>query len=468
VPNDRPGGWRPYTCGHWVASDQGWVWVSEDQDAQFGEVCYHYGRWYEDPSVGWCWVPGSVWGPSWCAWREGGGYCAWAPLPPQCVDGSVVNVTVVNQYVPADRYYVVEEQYISEPRLDRRITYNNVTIINRTKNITNITYVDNRAVNHGVLVRNVEHALGHPVRRVQVSRVDSIEEARSLVASGRPAIYSPPEVAHYGQEHPVKAFQPRRVPASHAEKPHVDQNTAEQLRVDQQHHGATDNPLEQRTPEKSQAERDADAQRLRGQDQHVNQHVNENVTHEQRPQVDQTVSEDARLRALQEQKAAQDAAAADKAAAERAARDKQLQDKAAEDRAARDAQLQEKAAAERAARDKQLQDKAAEDRAARDRAAEEKAAAEKAAMDRDKAQRDAQAEQLRNEKLAEQRAAQEKAAEEKAAAEKAAQQRALDDKAARDRAAADKAARDKAAQNKNGQKPGDPNNPNNAGSGPRY
>ncbi len=76
VPNDRPEGWRPYRYGHWVSSDQGWVWVSEGQDAQFGEVCYHYGRWYEDPSAGWVWVPGSVWGPSWVACAKGAAIAA--------------------------------------------------------------------------------------------------------------------------------------------------------------------------------------------------------------------------------------------------------------------------------------------------------------------------------------------------------------------------------------------------------
>jgi len=415
VPNHRPDGWRPYTYGHWVDSDQGWVWVSEDQDTDFGEVCYHYGRWYEDPSAGWVWVPGSVWGPSWVAWREGGGYCAWAPLPPQCVDGAVINVAVVNQYVPADRYYVVEEKYISEPQVYRRVIVNNVTIINKTKNITNITYVNNRVVARGVSVKNVEHYSGHPVERVQVARATTAEEARRLVANGKPAYYSPPAIEHYASEHPLRVIQPTRRTAG-SPPVHADQKPAEPVRVDQER------PVGP-TPGQSQAERDAEAQRLR------DQHANENVAHDQTPHADQKAAEDARLKALQEQKAAQDRAAADKAAADKAAHDKALQEKAAEDKAAHDKALQEKAAA-----DKTLQ---------------EKAAAEKA-------QRDAEAEQLRNQKLAEQRAAQEKAAQEKAAA----------DKAAADKAAAEKAAHDKPPQNKNGQKP-DPNNPNNPNNGPR-
>jgi len=31
VPADRPPGWRPYTEGHWVYTDEwGWYWISDD------------------------------------------------------------------------------------------------------------------------------------------------------------------------------------------------------------------------------------------------------------------------------------------------------------------------------------------------------------------------------------------------------------------------------------------------------
>ena len=72
-------GWRPYTTGHWVYTDQGWAWVA---DEPWGWAAFHYGRWYYDPEIGWAWVPGTVWAPAWVAWRHGGGYLGWAPLPP--------------------------------------------------------------------------------------------------------------------------------------------------------------------------------------------------------------------------------------------------------------------------------------------------------------------------------------------------------------------------------------------------
>jgi hypothetical protein len=34
---------------------------------------------------GWCWIPGTLWGPAWVSWRWGGGYVGWSPLPPRGV-----------------------------------------------------------------------------------------------------------------------------------------------------------------------------------------------------------------------------------------------------------------------------------------------------------------------------------------------------------------------------------------------
>ena len=75
-------GWSPYCDrGHWVNTDYGWYW---DSDYQWG-VTFHYGRWFRSPRFGWCWYPDTVWAPSWVAWRSGGDYCGWAPLPPFAV-----------------------------------------------------------------------------------------------------------------------------------------------------------------------------------------------------------------------------------------------------------------------------------------------------------------------------------------------------------------------------------------------
>ncbi len=76
--------WAPYTQGHWVYTNDGWTWVS---DESFGWATYHYGRWVNLDGTGWCWVPGYTWAPAWVAWRYGDGYAGWAPLPPDSFVG---------------------------------------------------------------------------------------------------------------------------------------------------------------------------------------------------------------------------------------------------------------------------------------------------------------------------------------------------------------------------------------------
>src|SRR5262245_7768372 len=59
LPGGRPNGWRPYTYGHWVFTQEyGWLWVS---DEPFGWATYHYGRWGYGPDIGWYWMPGTRW-----------------------------------------------------------------------------------------------------------------------------------------------------------------------------------------------------------------------------------------------------------------------------------------------------------------------------------------------------------------------------------------------------------------------
>ena len=72
--------WRPYNLGHWVYTDQGWAWVS---DEPFGWITYHYGRWMRTHNAGWVWTPGDEWAPAWVSWRYGNDFVGWAPLPPE-------------------------------------------------------------------------------------------------------------------------------------------------------------------------------------------------------------------------------------------------------------------------------------------------------------------------------------------------------------------------------------------------
>jgi hypothetical protein len=81
-PHHVAAGWRPYTVGRWIWTDDGWYWAS---DEPWGWAAYHYGRWHYDDYYGWIWIPGYDWAPAWVEWRYGGDYVGWAPLGPYAV-----------------------------------------------------------------------------------------------------------------------------------------------------------------------------------------------------------------------------------------------------------------------------------------------------------------------------------------------------------------------------------------------
>jgi hypothetical protein len=205
APYNRPTGWEPYTVGYWTDTDYGWTWVAVDDESQWGNVTYHYGRWYSAPSVGWVWIPGTTWAPAWVAWREGGGYCGWAPLPPQAGFGVQFSTAVADRYVPANQYVYCDERYATAGRVDQHIVRNDVTIINQTTNITNITYANNHIINRGMSSESVARATGHPVKQVTLATATTPGEARGLAAAGKPVIYSPPIVQEAESQRSTKA-----------------------------------------------------------------------------------------------------------------------------------------------------------------------------------------------------------------------------------------------------------------------
>jgi hypothetical protein len=115
--------WRPYTFGHWVWTDYGWYWIS---DEPWAWACYHYGWWLYDPVDGWVWVPGVEWAPAWVSWRAGGGYVGWAPLPPPGI------------ILAPPLFAFVEVHRFSDPIRPSVIIVNNTTIINKTTVITGV------------------------------------------------------------------------------------------------------------------------------------------------------------------------------------------------------------------------------------------------------------------------------------------------------------------------------------------
>jgi len=174
--------WRPYAFGRWVDSEYGWTWVS---DEPFGWATYHYGRWAWDREIGWVWVPGTVWGPAWVAWQQGGGYVGWAPLPPDVgfdfgsglrLDGRDLSVAMLPSH-----YTFVEERQFLEPHVARYILSpaRNGTIIDGT-------------VSNGVPVERIERATGRAAPRIRVSAAPSTAGSPGSEQGDLISIYRPP------------------------------------------------------------------------------------------------------------------------------------------------------------------------------------------------------------------------------------------------------------------------------------
>lgn len=132
---DAAWGFSPYaTNGNWIYTNYGWTWHSY---YSWGWAPFHYGRWFYDVSYGWMWVPDTTWSPAWVAWRNGGGYCGWAPLGP----GVSINVVISGGYtIPREQWVFVRDRdfsnrYIGRHRVDRT---QNTSIIAKAPVMRNI------------------------------------------------------------------------------------------------------------------------------------------------------------------------------------------------------------------------------------------------------------------------------------------------------------------------------------------
>jgi hypothetical protein len=157
--------WRPYEDGHWVWTDLGWTWVSNEP---FGWATYHYGRWYDDPDYGWEWVPGNQWAPAWVDWQAGNDYIGWAPLPPSI--GYSPGVTLNVSLAPEDFLFVPEQRF-----LDTRLVAYAVPswqcgqIYRGTRSFTRYQNFNNQVFNAGVPLDQIQRATGRQVPRYQVA-----------------------------------------------------------------------------------------------------------------------------------------------------------------------------------------------------------------------------------------------------------------------------------------------------------
>src|SRR5262249_13575696 len=96
-------------------------------------------------------------------------------------------------------YSFVETRYLTEPRIVERYVppARNVTLVTVTQNVTNYRVENDRIVNQGLRVDEVERATGHAVPRARIAEVSSPTPTR--VRGDEVAIYKPPVPKATGQ-----------------------------------------------------------------------------------------------------------------------------------------------------------------------------------------------------------------------------------------------------------------------------
>ncbi len=201
----REENWRPYTNGRWVYTDAGWTWVSAEP---FGWATYHYGRWSRLRNVGWVWVPGNEWAPAWVSWRKGGDYVGWAPLPPEARferRTGIHNWSDSYYDIGPAQYSFVSVRQFGDEQIERAVVpeRQNITIVQSTTNVTNITYNNTTVVNNGPSYDELRAQSARPIERLRLERETTVQtDNPRAVVRGDVVSVPAPFIAPQQQERP--------------------------------------------------------------------------------------------------------------------------------------------------------------------------------------------------------------------------------------------------------------------------
>jgi Family of unknown function (DUF6600) len=186
IPRAVAVSWRPYELGHWVWTDYGWTWIS---DEPFGWATYHYGRWVDDPEYGWEWIPGDDWGPAWVDWQVSDDYIGWAPLPPsyEVFRPRPVALSAFDfVFVPQHFFLSARVGAHAVPLRDCERIYH------RSRNYTRYERRGHSVFNQGVPVSRVQRAVGRRVARYQVTDLAAGRRHRGArIAERHVAVFRP-------------------------------------------------------------------------------------------------------------------------------------------------------------------------------------------------------------------------------------------------------------------------------------
>ena len=191
TPYDVPADWRPYSDGHWIDTDYGWSWASDEPWAWATE---HYGRWFFDDAYGWSWVPGTDWAPAWVAWREGDDYLGWAPLPPSARwDRSNGLAFKDTGDIPSHEWCFVARSHMLDANLRLRVASvgRNATMLSRSHDATRFEVRNGRPADVGIDAARVATYVGHPLKAVAIVDVGPLARGSGHPTTGGAGFYRP-------------------------------------------------------------------------------------------------------------------------------------------------------------------------------------------------------------------------------------------------------------------------------------
>jgi hypothetical protein len=169
--------WQPYSNGRWIFTDYGWYWDSYEI---FGEIVYHYGRWFYDDFYGWLWIPDYEWAPAWVEWRYDDDYIGWAPLSPYAIFSIEIGIHFTyDYYVPYNHWNYVKYNHFCNDNVYNYYVPSKYKyrVHNKTKVRTNYSYSGGRVRNDGI---DIDRVREHSGRNIEKKKIILVNDQREL------------------------------------------------------------------------------------------------------------------------------------------------------------------------------------------------------------------------------------------------------------------------------------------------
>lgn len=177
-------GWTPYcTSGQWIYTDSGWYWLS---GYSWGWSVFHYGRWFHDARLGWCWWPSTTWGPSWVFWRYSNNDAGWAPLPPHCYYSEEHGLLYNGVSIESDYNFGIGSTFFCfvpmanifdvNPGRFRLATSQSAQVFAQSEVLVAINSNDRVIVNDGIPIRRFAPFIGGMMRSFTIHSSESVAQ----------------------------------------------------------------------------------------------------------------------------------------------------------------------------------------------------------------------------------------------------------------------------------------------------